>query len=127
MPPVRSRSPRRPQTPFIATWEETTLLGYIGEQVHAARQHKGLSLATLGRLVGLSPVAITNLEHGRRATSLEKLLHLAQVLDLSYAHLFPDDLDPALTELVRRVKRHRQVLPALCAVLACAEEFAGQP
>jgi transcriptional regulator with XRE-family HTH domain len=50
----------------------------IGQELKRARQRKGLSVRALGELGGTSPAAISQIEHGTRGVSVERIESLLQ-------------------------------------------------
>lgn len=63
------------------TERERTIYGPIGKRVRAARKAQGLTQGELAECVGITRTQINNLEQGRAATPLIRLLDIAEWLD----------------------------------------------
>lgn len=63
------------------TERERALYAGIGKRVRAARKAAGLTQGEVAECVGLTRTAINNLEQGRAATPLIRLLDIAEWLD----------------------------------------------
>lgn len=90
----------------------------LGEAIYTARNEKGITLRGLATAVGVSAPFLSDVEHGRRRPSEERLTAIAKALGTS-----PQDLqdmaltreaahalenDPELLALVRRCARDRR-------------------
>lgn len=53
------------------------------------RRSGGMTQAELGQRIGLSRTSVTNIEQGRHHVSLERLLLIAEALDVAPATLLP--------------------------------------
>lgn len=62
-------------------------LEQFSERVLQLRKKSGLSQKELGEAIGLSHKAISTIESGSRGTSLEKLILLSQIFDVSTDYL----------------------------------------
>lgn len=62
-------------------------LDIFSERVYHLRKERGMSQKELGEAVGLSHKAISTIESGDRATTLEKLIALSQFFDVSTDYL----------------------------------------
>lgn len=51
------------------------------------RRHRGLTLAQVGQACGVTPAHVSQLEHGKRALTVDRLKRLAEALDLDPALL----------------------------------------
>ena len=58
-------------------------LKYIGENIRAARKNKALTIDTLSELAGISPSFLGTLERGESSLSIETLINICRVLDVS--------------------------------------------
>ncbi|MFJ4094099.1 helix-turn-helix domain-containing protein [Kitasatospora sp. NPDC089913] len=102
----------------------------IGPRLRAARERRGATLTGIGRTTGISVSTLSRIETGRRKPTLEVLLQLAKVYDVSLDELAgttpgprnrtvlrPGD-DKAVLPLTRYVgglHAHKHVLPAVDA------------
>jgi transcriptional regulator with XRE-family HTH domain len=59
----------------------------IGTKVREARERRGLSMAEVARASGLSPGAVSRIEHGERSPGAATLARLARVLGVEVGHL----------------------------------------
>ena len=64
---------------------ETALI--IGHNIKALRTAKGMTQATLARLVGVSQAHMSNVEAGERKASVSVLLKIMEVLKCSFADI----------------------------------------
>lgn len=65
----------------------------LGDKIKVSRKQKGINQETLGELSGLSRTSIVNIEKGRQAPSIERLVLFARILDTNVAlWLNNDDL-----------------------------------
>lgn len=62
----------------------------IGAKIRAYRKQIPLTMKELGRLIGISEQAISQYELGKRTPSLEILVKLSKVFNISYAELIKD-------------------------------------
>lgn len=78
----------------------------IGLRIAALRKRAGLSQRELGQRLGVSASAVGMYEQGRREPSAEKLVRLAEILEVTVDYLLtgePTARDrAALTDLARR-------------------------
>jgi transcriptional regulator with XRE-family HTH domain len=76
-----------------------------------ARQLRGLSQASLGKVSELQPSAISHFETGIRAPSFDNLKRLADALNISSDYLIGRTAEPALSsDLAERILRHAEKL-----------------
>ena len=61
----------------------------IGTRVRQQRRRRGLSLQDLSAKIGVSTATLSNLERGRMALDVDRLLALASALSVDYADLVP--------------------------------------
>lgn len=59
----------------------------FAERVKLLRKEKNLKQSELGKIVGLNFTAISDIERGRRTTTMEKLDALADFFDVSVDYL----------------------------------------
>lgn len=63
----------------------------LGKRLRALRHEQGLTLAELGRQVGLSASYLSQVERGITMPSLSTLTTIARELDVGMGHFFEDD------------------------------------
>jgi transcriptional regulator with XRE-family HTH domain len=63
------------------------LAGIVGDRLHAARQDRGLSMASLAAAAGIGKGSLSEIEHGARNPTLGTLYSLADALGLPLAAL----------------------------------------
>src|SRR5919199_2130056 len=66
----------------------------VGTALRAVRMQRHLSQSDLARLLGISPIAVSQAERGRRGLSLETLLDACTKLDLTLDELLRGDVNP---------------------------------
>ena len=64
----------------------------IGRRIRIQRRHLNLTQGELAKLIGVSPSFIGHLERGTRQASLETLVSLANILDVSVDYLLAASL-----------------------------------
>lgn len=64
----------------------------IGWRVQVARKAAGLSQSDLGDAVGCTQSAIAKIEQNKNAASVERLVRIAEVLNVDVRHLIHPDL-----------------------------------
>lgn len=94
----------------------------LGDKVRAHRESRGITLRELGRLAGVSPSFVCDLEAGRRHPGPANLKKIAKVLGLTYTEL--EDLDHRRT--LSAVKKLMQKTPAWVAAFREIEEAASE-
>ena len=67
--------------------DNNTKKQFIGQQIKAARERKGLTQADLAKALGRSTGAISNYENGVSTVHLTDLRQLSQILEVSYEFL----------------------------------------
>ena len=67
----------------------------LGNALRSLRQERGLSLAAASKLTGFSVATLSKVENGKRTLAYDKLLHLANVLDVDITRLFSAEKVPA--------------------------------
>ena len=74
----------------------------LGKRIQSARRETGLSQEQLAEAIGKSPSAVSTIETGKRGASLETLVHIANVLQVSADYLLADQLPHIPWEASRR-------------------------
>lgn len=101
----------------------------IGERIRKARLEKGLSQEELGKIIDVSKVSICGYEKGTRTPTLENLMQLLEVLDmtpddvLGYEHKIIAENDENYVmymakedmEIIKEIKKYRELYNSLCA------------
>jgi len=59
----------------------------FGERIKMLRMERNIKQSDLGEAVGLTYTAVSDIERGRRTTTLEKLVALADYFDVSVDYL----------------------------------------
>lgn len=76
-----------------------------------ARQLRGLSQASLGKVAELKPSAISHFETGTRAPSFDNLKRLADALNISSDYLIGRTNEPTMSsDLAERIIKHAEKL-----------------
>jgi len=70
------------------------MLEKLGQRLRALRKERGLTLAQLGRQVGLSASYLSQVERGVTMPSLPKLTAMARALAVDVRDLFEDERSP---------------------------------
>ncbi|MCQ1530669.1 helix-turn-helix domain-containing protein [Lutispora saccharofermentans] len=70
----------------------------FGERVKALRIKKNIKQSELGEIVGLTYTAVSDIERGRRTTTLEKLEALADYFDVSVDYLMGRTDNPKINK-----------------------------
>jgi transcriptional regulator with XRE-family HTH domain len=71
----------------------------FGEKLHALRTHRGLTLKELARALGyIAHGHLSELEAGKKLPTVEFVLKVADLFDVSTDQLLRDDLDLDLDE-----------------------------
>lgn len=65
---------------------------HIGKRIREERTRAGMSQETLAESVDSSPQYISHIENARKKPSLEMLVRIANVLDVSVDHLLSENL-----------------------------------
>lgn len=73
-------------------------LKYIGERIRLVREHKGLSLEQLAEAADLSESFVGLVERGMSGVSVESLINIAKVLDVSTDELIKQSVKPTLSD-----------------------------
>jgi len=76
---------------------------YLGNTIRELRQRRGLTIADVAKLAGISRGMLSKIENAQTATSLDTLSRLAHVLGVSIATLFRGyDVRDGSAQLVRQ-------------------------
>ncbi len=59
----------------------------FGERIKVLRKERNIKQSELGKIIGLTCTAISDIERGRRTTTLEKLVALADYFEVSIDYL----------------------------------------
>ena len=70
----------------------------FAERVKLLRQQKNIKQSELGEIVGLTYAAISDIERGRRTTTIEKLVALADYFEVSVDYLVGRTDNPEINE-----------------------------
>jgi len=75
-------------------------LKYLGENIRNARKNKNLTIETLSELVGISESFLGTVERGESSISIETLVNLCEMLNVSADYLVLDsrDKEPILSD-----------------------------
>ncbi len=101
----------------------------IGERIKKARLEKGLSQEELGKIIDVSKVSICGYEKGTRTPTLENLMQLLEVLNmtpdniLGYEHKVVAENDENYVmymakediEIIKEIKKYRELYNLLCS------------
>lgn len=68
---------------------------FFSKRIYNLRKQRGLSQKELGEAVGLSHKAISTIESGARSTTIEKLVLLADLFQVSTDYLLGRNDDPS--------------------------------
>lgn len=75
----------------------------IGKRIRDAREQKGLTQMKLAELVGLSTIAISNIEIGKSSPNLKNITIIAEILDVSIDMLVADKNSNKYKEHVQEI------------------------
>ena len=77
--------------------------GSLGNAIRTARIKKGISQETLAELVGITPTHLKHIESEHRKPSIEVLIEIAQVLQMSVDNIvFPRESE--LTQKINEIQ-----------------------
>ena len=82
----------------------------LGKRLRDLRHEQGLTLAQLGRQVGLSASYLSQIERGITMPSLSKLTTIAKTLDVGVGHFFEDDISSPRVVRSSQGKRLRSMV-----------------
>lgn len=101
----------------------------IGERIKKARIEKGLSQEELGNMIGVSKVSVCGYEKGTRTPTLENLLLLLDILNITPQYVLGQDKNVIAEsdtnynmymakedlEIIKELKNYRELYNKLCA------------
>jgi transcriptional regulator with XRE-family HTH domain len=101
----------------------------IGERIKKARIEKGLSQEELGNMIGVSKVSVCGYEKGTRTPTLENLLQLLEILDVTPDYVLgrehqvvaENESDYSMymakedIEIIKEMKNYRELYNKLCS------------
>ncbi len=100
----------------------------IGNRIKAERLKRGLTQEELGKLIGVSKVAISHYERGEEQPKMKKLVKLSEVLNLTPNYILGNDVNAVLEsetaycfkisksemEILRQLRNHQKLYQKLC-------------
>lgn len=100
----------------------------IGSRIRDERQKRGLTQEELGKLIGVSKVAISHYERGEEQPKVEKLSKLVEILNLTPNYILGHDIDAVLEseesyvfkiskaelEILKQLRNHQKLYKKLC-------------
>lgn len=91
----------------------------VGGRLRAARKNKRLTLAKVGKHVGVSAQAVAQWEYGEAEPSLDKLRILVRLLEFEVADILgmPKRRNSDLDELSKRLEQILEILPTARPVI----------
>lgn len=101
----------------------------IGERIKKARLNKGLTQEELGALLDVTKVSVCGYEKGNRTPTMEVLLKLVEVLNVSIDYLIGNDVKVLNEdsvpyevkiakedlEIIKELKNNRELYNKLCS------------
>jgi transcriptional regulator with XRE-family HTH domain len=78
-------------------------LRLLANTIHQAREEKRITQEQLAEYLQVSPTHVRHLESGRRKPSIEKLISLCQILDVSFDQVVKGEPRPVSTAAERIV------------------------
>ena len=75
----------------------------MGNRIRDAREQKGLTQMKLAELVGLSTIAISNIEIGKSSPNLKNITIIAEILDVSIDMLVADKNSDKYKEYIQEI------------------------
>lgn len=63
----------------------------LGERIKKLREIKGMTQGELGEIVGVNRSQISNIEKGKRSTTVERQVKIAKALGISVADLYDEE------------------------------------
>ena len=73
------------------TSNQENFYGKIGALIKTQRERKGFSQEVLANYLNLTRVSIINLEKGRHRPSIHQILMIANLLNIEYTELIPNE------------------------------------
>ncbi len=100
----------------------------IGNRIREERLKRKLTQEGLGKLVGVSKVAISHYERGEEQPKMEKLVKLSEVLNLTPNYILGNDVDAILEdevtycfkisksemEIIKQLRNHQKLYKKIC-------------
>lgn len=77
--------------------EHAKELRLLADAIHQAREEKRITQEQLAEYLQISPTHVRHLESGRRKPSIEKLISLCKILDISFDQVVKGEPRPAST------------------------------
>lgn len=75
----------------------------IGNRIRDAREQKGLTQMKLAELVGMSTIAISNIEIGKSSPNLKNITIIAEILGVSIDKLVADKNSDKYKEYIQEI------------------------
>ena len=75
----------------------------MGNRIRDAREQKGLTQTKLAELVGMSIIAISNIEIGKSSPNLKSITIIAEILDVSIDTLVADKNSDIHKEYIQEI------------------------
>jgi transcriptional regulator with XRE-family HTH domain len=70
----------------------------VGENIKRIRKQRGLTQKELGEKIGLSDAQVSNIEKGKRSTSIDRQVKIAEALKCNVSDFYEDDQKMELQE-----------------------------
>ena len=100
----------------------------IGSRVREERLKRGLSQEELGKLIGVSKVAISNYEKGIEQPKMKNLRKLTEILEITPNYILGNDIDTICEsdevyhlkiskeelEILKQLRQHQKLYNKLC-------------
>lgn len=100
----------------------------IGNRIKEERLKRKLTQEELGKLIGVSKVAISHYERGEEQPKMEKLVKLSEVLNLTPNYILGNDVDVVLEdevtycfkiskselEVIKQLRNHQKLYKKIC-------------
>lgn len=100
----------------------------IGARIKEERLKRNLTQEELGKLIGVSKVAISHYERGEEQPKMEKLVKLSEVLNLTPNYILGNDVDVVLEdevtycfkiskselEVIKQLRNHQKLYKKIC-------------
>lgn len=77
--------------------EHAKELRLLADAIHQAREEKRITQEQLAEYLQISPTHVRHLESGRRKPSIEKLISLCKILDISFDQVIRGEPRPVST------------------------------
>ncbi len=100
----------------------------IGSRIREERLKRGLTQEELGKLIGVSKVAISHYERGEEQPKVERLSKLVEILNLTPNYILGQDINVILEseepycfkiskselEILKQLRNHQKLYKKLC-------------